>query len=121
MKIYVGTDIVENQRIEKAIQKFGDKFLKRIYTEREIKYCSSQKNSIGCYAARFAAKEACIKAYYQAFEKILHFNQIEIVGKRGKPAEILLHLRTHSLKPCNITLSLAHENKFSTAVVVIYL
>ncbi len=121
MKIYVGTDIVENQRIEKAIQKFGNKFLKRIYTQKEIDYCLSQKNSIGCFSARFAAKEACIKAYYQAFKEILHFNQIEILGKRGKPAEILLHLEKLPASPFKITVSLAHEIKFSTATVIIYL
>ena len=121
MKIYVGTDIVENQRIEKAIQKFGDKFLKRIYTQKEIDYCLSQKNSIGCFSARFAAKEACIKAYYQAFKNVLHFNQIEVTGKQGLPAEILLHLKEYPSNHFKITVSLAHEIKFSTATVIIYL
>lgn len=117
MQIYTGIDILENERIKKAIEKFGDRFLKRIYTENEIKYC---KNSIPCFSARFAAKEACIKAYYQAFKKILYFNQIEIIGKQGQPAEILLHLKENPSKAYKISLSIAHENKFSTAIVIIY-
>jgi holo-[acyl-carrier protein] synthase len=121
LKIFVGTDIVENQRIEKAIDKFKDRFLKRIYTERELSYCFSQKNSIGCLSARFAAKEACIKAYYQAFKKVLHFSQIEVLGKQGLPAEILLHLKEPPEKPYNLIISLAHEQKFSVATVIIYL
>lgn len=121
MEIFTGIDIVENERIKKAVDKFGDKFLKRIYTQNEIDYCLNQKNYIPCLAARFAGKEACIKAFYQAFGKILTFKQIEIKGEKGKPAEILLHLKEHSENPYKISISIAHENKFSTAIVIIYL
>jgi len=120
MEIYTGIDIVENQRIEKVIKKFGNKFLKRVFTEEEINYCMKQKNYIPCLSARFACKEACIKAFYQAFGKVLTFKQIEIKGEKGKPAEILLHLKKSTEKPYKISISLSHENKFSTAIVIIY-
>lgn len=91
MKIYIGTDIVENKRIKEAYEKHGEKFLERVYTEREIEYCFRKKEFLPCLSARFAAKEATIKAYYQAFKKTLTFKQIEILGYKNQPAEILLH------------------------------
>lgn len=125
MEIYTGIDIVENERIKKAIEKLGDKFLHRIFTKREINYCKQKLTPYPCLAARFAAKEAFIKAYYQAFQKKLFFKNIEILGKKGAPAEILLHINdnssTASKIPFKSTISISHEDKFSVAVVVIYL
>jgi holo-[acyl-carrier protein] synthase len=119
MEIYIGTDIVENKRIQQAYEKYKDKFLTRIYTQKEIEYCLNKKEYIQCLSARFAAKEATIKAYYQAFKEILTFKQIEILGHKNQPAEILLH---NIEKPCNfkIKLSLSHEKKYSIATVIIY-
>ena len=62
MRITTGTDIIEVNRIEESIEKFGDKFLKEIFTNNEIEYCESKKNKYQHYAARFAAKEAVFKA-----------------------------------------------------------
>ena len=63
MKIACGVDIIEISRIEKAIERQGEKFLHTIYTETEIQYCESHKtNKFQHYAARFAAKEALYKA-----------------------------------------------------------
>ena len=63
MKIACGVDIIEISRIEKAIERQGEKFLQTVYTENEIQYCESHKtNKFQHYAARFAAKEALYKA-----------------------------------------------------------
>ena len=125
MKIYTGIDIVENKRIEKAVLRFGDLFLNRIFTEKEIKYCISHKNRIPCFAARFACKEACIKAFYSAFKVRLSFKEIEIIGKPGEPAEILLHpnieKRNSFIDTVNISFSLSHERNNSVAIVIIYI
>ena len=119
MEIYIGTDIVENMRIQQAYEKHKERFLIRIYTQKEIDYCFNKKEFIPCLSARFAAKEATIKAYYQAFKKILTFKQIEILGHKNQPAEILLHSTEN---PCNfkIKLSLSHEKNYSIATVIIY-
>lgn len=58
----IGTDIIEIDRVKKAVLKGGDKFLGRIFTAGEISYCSTRKNPYPCYAARFAAKEAVLKS-----------------------------------------------------------
>ena len=121
MQIYTGIDIVENKRIKQAINKLGEKFLNRVFTKNELEYCLTKANSIPCLAARFAAKEAAIKAFYQAFKEKLSLKQIEILGKSGHPAEILLHLPKDKKRAFNITLSLAHENNYSTAIVILYL
>ena len=63
MKIQTGIDIIEVERIQEAIEKGGDHFKNRIYTEQEIAYCESKKKTkYQHYAARFAAKEAVYKA-----------------------------------------------------------
>ena len=63
MKIKSGIDIIEVDRIKKAIEDTGENFIQRVYTEQEIKYCESKnKNKYQHYAARFAVKEATFKA-----------------------------------------------------------
>ena len=70
MKIVNGTDIVEISRIRDDIEKMGDRFLNRIYTQNEIEYCESKKSQkYQSYAARFAAKEAI----YKALSKYINF------------------------------------------------
>ncbi len=125
MEIYTGIDIVENERIKKAVERLGDRFLHRVFTEREIDYCKQKVTFYPCLAARFAAKEAFIKAYYQAFKKKLFFKQIEVLGKRNFPAEILLHIEEEVGEISEISfkssISISHENKFSVAIVIIYI
>jgi holo-[acyl-carrier protein] synthase len=57
-----GIDIAEVPRIRNSIDRFGERFLTRIYTPGEIRYCQAKANSVERYAARFAAKEAAMKA-----------------------------------------------------------
>ena len=115
----LGIDLVENDRIRKSFEKFGDRFLKRIFTETEVEYCRSYRDFIPCLAARWAAKEAVIKAFFQTFGVVLSFKQIEVRGKKGLPAEVVIHgeegglLERENLK---IVISLTHERKFSAAV-----
>ncbi len=124
MEIYTGIDIVDNRRIKRAVERFGERFLSKIFTKKEISYCLCKKNLHECLSARFAAKEAFIKAFYQAFQQAPKLIEIEIAGKRGKPAEIFLHSKNlqaiSSEKPFKTSLSISHEKEFSVAVVVLY-
>lgn len=73
MRVKCGTDIIEIKRIKNSIEKLGDKFIKKIFTEKEISYCENKKNQkYQHYAARFAAKEAAFKALSW---KIKHSNK----------------------------------------------
>ena len=63
-------------------------FLKRVYTEEELRYCQSQKSFYECLSARWACKEAVLKAFYHAYGVVLKFSEIEVLGDRGKPARV---------------------------------
>ncbi len=117
----VGIDIVRNERIKKAVERFGDKFLNRIYTKEELEYCTQQKSFCECLSARWACKEAVLKAFYQKFGIVLKFSQIEVLGDRGKPAKvnILREDIKHLLEGINLYVSISHERDYSVAVAFI--
>ena len=115
MKITTGIDIIEVNRIEESIEKFGDKFLKEIFTDKEIKYCNSKKNKYQHYAARFAAKEAVFKAISKLLDNKykIEWTEIEIIhGKNQKPIVNLLK----TIKQIEqIDVSLSHIKEYATA------
>lgn len=115
----IGIDIVENSRIAQAYNKFGENFLKKIYTPIEREYCFSQKYPIPCLAARWAAKEAVIKAFFQCFNIRLNFKQIEIRGFKGYPPKVIILGKEKELLEKigkKIIVSLAHEKNYSVAI-----
>lgn len=116
MKITCGTDIIEIDRIKRAIDNLGSKFLKRIFTEREIEYCESHKNQkYEHYAARFAAKEAVFKAISQK-KDTLDWNKLEIVNlPNGKPKLNILE-EIEGLE--DIDISITHCKAYASASVV---
>lgn len=111
-----GVDIVEVSRIEKALEKHGQKFLDRIYTEREIAYCKTRKMTTQRLAARFAAKEAVFKAA-STIER-LQYNQIEVLNDPEGSPEIELH-GTKILKSNSVRISLSHTELVAMASVVL--
>jgi len=115
----LGVDIVSNERIRRSLETFGERFLKRIYTPREVEYCRSFADPVPCLAARWAVKEAVIKAYFQLFGKVLRFKQIEVLGRKGYPAAAIIAgeegKRLEELK-LQLVISLAHERDYSVAV-----
>ena len=116
----VGVDIVKIERMQKAVEKWGDRFLHRVFALREIAYCLQKKNPYPSLSARFAAKEAFIKA--MGF-RVFSFTDIEIVNDvHGKPVirgrgKVDALLREHSLQQPQVSLS--HEQEYAVAVVVI--
>ena len=116
-----GIDIVKNERIEKAINRFGDRFLKRVFTPGELKYCESVRERVPCLSARWAGKEAVLKAFYIEFGYLLRFRDIEITGNTGQPATVnLLDPEANKLLGRRkIYISLSHERDYSVAVAFI--
>ena len=120
----IGTDIVDISRIKKLL-KNNEKFKKRIFSQKEIKYCESKKNKTSCYSKRFAAKEAFSKALGTGISKGIAFNEISITNnKNGAPfIELLGKTKTivkKILKKKNkIYLSLSDEKKYALAIVII--
>ncbi len=120
MKITNGTDIIEISRIEKNIKIHKDKFLKRIFTEEEIKYCENKKNQkYQSYAVRFAAKEAAYKALSNYIDFKYSWTDFEIKNDdTGKPF-MKLNFDIKELE--NLEVSLSHCKEYAIAnVVAIY-
>jgi holo-[acyl-carrier protein] synthase len=113
----IGVDIVSNERIRKAIERFGERFLKRIYTPLELEYCRKQADWIACLSARWAGKEAVLKAVYQSKGVVLKFSEIEILGDFGRSPKV--RLLREELKNLQVFISLSHEREYSVAVAVI--
>ena len=126
MNIYgIGTDIVNINRIKNAFKKNSNSFKKRIYTNFEIKRCERRKNKIECFAKRFAAKEALIKAI--GSNKKLKFNEIEIKNNSlGAPKIFIKGLSLINFKKnlkkrkFKIHLSLSDDKPWAVASVIIF-
>ena len=78
MIVGTGVDIVEVRRVGAAIERFGERFLKRIYTPAEMQYCDSKLNRVERYAARFAAKEAGLKAIGTGWRRGVAWTELEV-------------------------------------------
>lgn len=120
MKIYCGTDIIEIERIKKSIEEIGDKFLEKIYTEKEIQYCESKKaQKYQHYAARFAAKEAAFKAISPILKDKAKINwkSFEVENdNEGKPYISLYNIDSSILE--SIDISISHCKNYAVAYVV---
>jgi holo-[acyl-carrier protein] synthase len=82
----MGVDIAEVERIQGAIERYGETFLRRIYTEREREYCEQFKNKYERYAGRFAAKEAAMKALGTGWRRGVRWVDLEVVREMsGRP------------------------------------
>lgn len=86
MIVGIGTDIVEIVRIGEMIERHGELFLQRVYTEQEIRYCQRRKEAMQHYAGRWAAKEAVMKTLGTGFTKGVGWKDIEICSQlSGQP------------------------------------
>ena len=123
MIVGTGIDITEVPRIAAAIEKHGERFLRRVYTENEIKYCESKANRIERFAARFAAKEAAMKALGTGWNHGVRWRDVEVCRQpggrptlvfHGKAAEIAAQLGT-----ARAALSLSHTADQAIAQVIL--
>ena len=121
MKISCGTDIIEIKRIRESIEDLGTKFLERVYTEKEIKYCESKNSQkYQHYAARFAAKEAVFKAISRKLNNKydIGWKNIEVVNDcNGRPTINLLDIKIEGID--SIDISISHCKEYAVANVVV--
>ena len=119
MPITTGIDIVNVERIKKIVEEKGTVFLKRIFSDEEVAYCEEKVSRHQHYAARFAAKEAFIKALHDS-TPLLTYKDIE-VRKNGQVP--FIYINDENKKKCakikSMSLSIAHEREFAVASVVI--
>ncbi len=109
--IFCGIDLVENERIERLLKTYGERFLNKIFPEG-VPVCRERKSEVECLAARFALKEAAIKALGQAGKRV-SFREIKITGA-GKNLTLLL-----PVDELHVCFSITHEKRFSAAVVIL--
>lgn len=123
MIVGTGIDITEVPRIREAIERHGERFLKRIFTEGEIQYCESKANRVERYAARFAAKEAGMKAIGTGWNHGVRWRDLEVARKPGGRPTLLLHGKAAEfaakLGATNIALSLTHTEEEAMAQVIL--
>jgi holo-[acyl-carrier protein] synthase len=124
MMIYgIGIDLVENERLEKIIAKWGATFLQRVFSDGEIEYCGRHAQSSLHYGARFAAKESFLKALGIGLGMGVKLREIEVVhNKDGKPDLALRGEAAVQIKKRDIAkvhLSLTHTKDYATAIVLL--
>ncbi len=125
MIIGLGTDIIDIRRITKVINKYGYRFKKKCFHEKEIRKCESRYNSNESYAKRYAAKEACAKALGTGLARGIFWKDIEIRNNQyGKPY-IILHNNAKKFisnlsNNFNIEVSISDEKEFAIANVIIF-
>ncbi len=116
--ISVGVDIIEIDRISATLERFGDRFLQRVYTDGEAAYCRGRAPQL---AARFAAKEAVMKALGTGTRGV-GWREVEVTRKRTGEPEITLHgraaARAEEIGIGHIAVSLSHSRKYAVASVV---
>ncbi len=127
MIIGIGNDLIDIRRIERTLERFGDRFIQRIFTPLEQKKAERRRNRVETYAKRFAAKEACSKALGTGFRKGVFWRDLGVVNlPGGKPSMELTGgalKRLQELTPAGmkaqIDLTLTDEPPLGQAIVII--
>ena len=123
MVLGLGTDLIETRRVQESIERYGERFLERIFTEGEIAYCMrKRKNAAESFAARFAAKEAEAKALGTGISRGVSWKEFEV--RREASGRPTLHLSGRAAELAEamgvrrVQLSLTHSRELALAVVV---
>jgi holo-[acyl-carrier protein] synthase len=123
MIVGTGIDIAEVPRIRRSIERFGDRFLRRVFTAGEIRYCESKANRFERYAARFAAKEAAMKALGTGWNYGVRWQDCEVARMPGGRPTMAFHGKAAEfaakLGVKNVALSISHTAEQAIAQVIL--
>jgi holo-[acyl-carrier protein] synthase len=115
----IGTDIIECPRIGRMIEQHGELFLRRVYTEREIRYCQARKHAIEHFAGRWAAKEAILKAIGTGWTRGIAWTDLEVRNQPGGAPKVLVcgEAKRAAVERGigNILISISHCRTYATA------
>ncbi|GGG91693.1 holo-ACP synthase [Silvibacterium dinghuense] len=121
MLLGTGIDLIEIDRITQSVERYGERFLERVFTPGEIAYCSRKKNAAESYAARFAAKEAGAKALGTGIQHGVNWKEIEVRRLPGQRPTLHFSGRAEEfarrLGVRHISLSLTHSRTVAMASV----
>lgn len=119
----IGVDLVKIERIEKIVERHGERFLKKIFGPEEIVYAQKRKHSAIHFACRFAAKEAVSKAFGTGFNGEFGFSEITVHNNDAGKPEIILsgkaQKKAQQLGVSSIHLSLSHDSDYAIAQVIL--
>jgi holo-[acyl-carrier protein] synthase len=116
----IGVDVIEISRIYSSLERFGDSFADKVFTDREREYCNGKTNPAQHFAARFAAKEALSKALHTGWAGDFQWKNVEVINSPSGKPDLVLHGKTaEALSGANVHLSLSHSDSTVVAFVII--
>jgi holo-[acyl-carrier protein] synthase len=118
-----GIDATEIERIGDAIDRYGERFVRRVFTDEEIAYCRRRRDAASSFAARFAAKEAAMKALGTGHSRGVFWRGIEVF-RRGGPPQLRFHdgaaARFAAMGATGSVLTLTHSRELAIAHVLLW-
>jgi holo-[acyl-carrier protein] synthase len=123
MILGIGIDLLETERMARALSRHGERLERRVFTAVEREQCRARADRVLALAARFAAKEACLKALGTGWAQGLGLNEVEVVREADGRPVLQLHgaaaERARRLAVCRVHVSLTHQAGMAGAVVVL--
>ena len=123
MIVGTGIDIAEVERVAASIERFGKRFLERVFTPEEIRYCESKANKAERYAGRFAAKEAAMKAIGTGWSRGVRWQDVEVTRVPGGRPTMVFHGKAaeffRKLGAVRAQLSITHTKQLAMAQVIL--
>ena len=120
--VSVGLDATDIPRVREAIQRYGNRFLRRVFTDAEIAYCAAKRDPVPSFAARFAAKEAAMKALGTGHSRGVLWRDLEVIRVSGPP-QLQFHrmaaVRLAEIGGNRALISLTHADTLALAEVLI--
>ena len=119
----VGVDLVRIPRMRRVVERWQDRFLRRVFTDEEIAYCQKRRDPIQHFAARFAAKEAGLKALGIGLRLGVSWRELEVRRERGQAPVLVLSGKCRGIGEAlgghRLLLSLAHDGEYALAQVLL--
>ena len=115
----IGVDLAQIRRLRRVVERWDERFLRRVFTEDEIAYCRRRRDPIPHLAARFAAKEATLKALGTGLRMGIKWQELEVRRERGQAPVMVLSGRCRALAQAkgagSVLLSLTHDGDYAMA------
>jgi holo-[acyl-carrier protein] synthase len=119
----IGIDLVQIPRMREVVARWEERFLNRVFTDRELAYCRSRRDPVQHLAARFAAKEAGLKALGTGLSMGVRWRELEVRRERGQPPTMVLSGRCRTLCEARggrrMLLSLTHDGDYACAEAIL--
>lgn len=119
----IGIDLARIPRLRRVVERWSDRFLTRVFTEEEIAYCRRRRDPIPHFAARFAAKEAALKALGTGLRMGVRWTELEVRRERGEAPTMVLSGRSRAIALSKgarrVLVSLTHDGDYALAQVML--